>query len=193
MSSLDGGNAGVLNPTEKGSNKLKGSGVESVQENQVPFMITQGKISISENTDCTPSPLLLERSAIEFERQVEVVYNAKMIPRPKSTHTESSSTGGSTLRKNGTLNRSSLPPNGAVLVQARSRNPCMRCGSAFRDLIEDALDTFFFNYGKCVASHPWTFILFCILLTSVCGVGMMRFHMENTGLKLWIPHDSSQR
>ena len=32
------------------------------------------------------SPLLLERSVSEFERQVEVVYKSKMIPRPKSLH-----------------------------------------------------------------------------------------------------------
>ena len=115
-------------------------------------MIARGKDSITDQTECPPSPLLLERSVVEFERQVEVVYNAKMIPRPKSTHTESSSVAGSTLRKNGTFNRNSLPPNGAAFVQNESRNPCIRCGNAFRTLIQDALDTFFFNYGRLVAT-----------------------------------------
>ena len=193
MTDLDKGKGGIPHPAEGRVNKERSTETDSLEDNQTPFMITKAKKSIAQNSDCPPSPLLLERSVVEFERQVEVVYNAKMIPRPKSTHTESSSIGGSTLRKNGTLNRNSLPPNGAAFVQPNSRNPFTRCCSAFRSLIEDALDTFFFNYGKLVASHPFTFILLCVLLTSVCGIGMINFRMENTGLKLWIPHDSSQR
>ena len=156
-------------------------------------MISRGKDSIKDSSECPPSPLLLERSVVEFERQIDVVYNAKMIPRPKSTHTENSSVAGSTLRKNGTFNRNTLPPNGAAYVQKEVTNPCLRCGNAFRSVIEDSMDTFFFKYGKLVATYPLTTIFLCILLTAVCGVGMMNFRMENTGLKLWIPHDSSQR
>ena len=167
--------------------------IEPVNENNSPFIIAKAKDSIVDDSECPPSPLLLERSVVEFERQVEVVYNSKMIPRPKSTHTESSSIAGSTLRKNGTLNRNSLPPNGAAFVQNESSNPCLRCGNAFRSCIETALDTFFFNYGKLVATYPLIFILLCFLLTAICGMGMMNFRMENTGLKLWIPSDSSQR
>ena len=166
---------------------------ESIDENKSPFIIAKARDSIINESDCPPSPLLLERSVVEFERQVEVVYNSKMIPRPKSTHTESSSIAGSTLRKSGTLNRNSLPPNGAAFVQTESSNPCIRCGNAFRSCIENALDTFFFNYGRLVATYPCSFILLCFLLTGICGIGMINFRMENTGLKLWIPHDSSQR
>ena len=165
----------------------------TIDENRVPFMIARGRDSITDQSDCPPSPLLLERSVVEFERQIEVVYNSKMIPRPKSTHTENSSVAGSTLRKDGAANRNSLPPNGAAFVQHESRNPCTRCGNYFRDCIENALDTFFFNYGKLVATYPFTFITLCVILTAVCGIGMINFRMENTGLKLWIPHDSSQR
>ena len=167
--------------------------VEPLNENDSPFIIAKAKDSIIDDSECPPSPLLLERSVVEFERQVEVVYNSKMIPRPKSTHTESSSIAGSTLRKNGTLNRNSLPPNGAAFVQNESSNPCIRCGNAFRSCIENALDTFFFNYGKLVATYPLIFIFLCFLLTAICGMGMINFRMENTGLKLWIPSDSSQR
>jgi hypothetical protein len=168
--------------------------VDSIDEKRTPFMIARGRDSIKDSSDCPPSPLLLERSVVEFERQIEVVYNSKMIPRPKSTYTEcGSSVAGSTLRKNGTFNRNTLPPNGAAFVQNQTKNPCLRCGNAFRSVIEDSLNTFFFNYGKFVATYPLTCIFLCILLTAGCGLGMMNFKMENTGLKLWIPHDSSQR
>ena len=167
---------------------------DSIEENRVPFMIARGKDSITDPSDCPPSPLLLERSMVEFERQIQVVYNSKMIPRPTSTLTENSSVAGSTLRKNGsTFNRNSLPPNGAAIVQNDTKNCCLKCSNAFRSLIENAMDTFFFNYGKLVATYPCTFIVLCVILTAVCGAGMINFRMENTGLKLWIPYDSSQR
>ena len=193
MADVDKEKEGSLELRQEGEDHDKINKVESVDDNKAPFLIAKAKDSIIDYSECPPSPLLLERSVVEFERQVEVVYNSKMIPRPKSTHTECSSVAGSTLRKNGTLNRNTLPPNGAAFVQTESSNPCIRCGNAFRSCVENALDTFFFNYGKLVATYPFTFILLCFLLTGICGIGMMNFRMENTGLKLWIPHDSSQR
>ena len=178
MAELNKENRGSQEHIEESVNSDKIDTSDSTHENRTPFMIARGKDSITDQTECPPSPLLLERSVVEFERQIEVVYNAKMIPRPKSTHTESSSVAGSTLRKNGTFNRNSLPPNGAAFVQNESRNPCIRCGNAFRTMIQDALDTFFFNYGRLVATYPCTFILLCILLTSVCGIGMINFKLK---------------
>ena len=167
--------------------------VDSIDEKSVPFMISRGKDSIKDSSECPPSPLLLERSVVEFERQIEVVYNAKMIPRPKSTYTESSSVAGSTLRKNGSFNRNTLPPNGAAFVQNETKNSCLRCGKAFRAVIEDSLDTFFFNYGKFIATYPFTSIFLCIMLTTGCGLGMINLKTENNWLKLWLPHDAGQR
>ena len=193
MDDKDKENGGSLELEQEVVDNDKIDKAEPVDENKTPFIIARAKDSIIDDSECPPSPLLLERSVVEFERQVEVVYNSKMIPRPKSTHTENSSVAGSTLRKNGTFNRNSLPPNGAAFVQTESSNPCIRCGNAFRSMVENALDTFFFNYGRLVATYPCTFIVLCFLLTAICGVGMINFRMENTGLKLWIPHDSSQR
>ena len=116
-----------------------------------------------------------------------------MIPRPKSTYTESSSVAGSKLRKHGTFNRNTLPPNGAAVVPNETKNSCLRCGNAFRAVIEDSMETFFFNYGKVVATYPFTSIFICIMLTAGCGLGMINFKMEDTWFKLWIPRDSSQR
>ena len=179
------------------STKQQGSDESYVtNEKQIPFMINKTRNSITQYSDCPPSPLLLERSVTEFERQVEVVYISKMIPRPTSSHMDGSATssmGRSTLKKNGTLTRSLPRSTGAAYIPSHSRNPCVRCCSAFRDLIENSLHSFFYNYGKMVGSHPWGAILFCIVLTALCGAGMIKFRMENTGLKLWIPHDSSQR
>lgn len=184
-------------PSTDGSvKKLGPAGSDLADETQTSFLVTKARNSITQYSNSPPSPLLLERSVTEFERQVEVVYIAKMIPRPTSIHMDGSTTssmGRSTLKKNETLNRSLPSSYGAAYVPTNSSNPCTRCCSAFQSLINDGLHTFFYNYGKFVASHPWSAILFCILLTSVCGIGMLKFRMENVGLKLWIPHDSSQR
>ena len=136
------------------------------------------------------SPLLLERSQQEFQRQVETVYETKMIPRPTSVH-------GSTLgRPNGDAKSSTLNrglPNGAAYVQNRSKNPFVRCCHGFQSCVDDSIDRFFYNYGKCVAKYPIVVIFICLLIATVCGLGLFKFTQENTGIKLWIPRDSSQR
>lgn len=55
------------------------------------------------------------------------------------------------------------------------------------------MEGIFFWYGKTIAHHPWIFILLTFLVTGLSGLGMMKLRMENNGIKLWIPHDSSQR
>ena len=59
--------------------------------------------------------------------------------------------------------------------------------------IEDSIEGFFYGYGSLVARHPWKTIAGCTLLTVLLGLGLFRFTQENTGIKLWIPRDSSQR
>ena len=130
----------------------------------------------------------------ELECQIEVVYISKLNPQPESLHPqdETSASRASTMRSNEAA-RKNTPPNGAAYVNPPSKNPCLRCCQAFRTVIENALDTFFFNYGKLVASYPVTAILLCILLTLLCAAGLLNFRMETDRNKLWIPSNSEQR
>ena len=118
-----------------------------------------------------------------------------MVEHPEDTPMENMSNGVSKLRENGVMDENGSPPNYASFAprDTTSRNLCIRCCSSLRCLIEDSLSIAFFNYGKLVASHPCKFIMFCILLTSACGTGIINFQRENNVLKLWIPQDSEQR
>ena len=60
-------------------------------------------------------------------------------------------------------------------------------------LIVTSLEGFFDWYGKSVCQKPWTYIFLCILATGICAVGLLKFHRENTGVKLWIPENSDFR
>jgi hypothetical protein len=55
------------------------------------------------------------------------------------------------------------------------------------------MDRFFYNHGKRVASHPFAYIALCLVVTGLCGIGLVKFREENNIIKLWIPEDSSQR
>ena len=55
------------------------------------------------------------------------------------------------------------------------------------------METFFYWYGYSVAKYNYLFILLCILITGLSTLGLAKIRMENNGIKLWIPEDSSQR
>ena len=56
-----------------------------------------------------------------------------------------------------------------------------------------AIERGFQRYGETVARKPWYFILTCVILTGLCGLGLLRFKAENEGIKLWIPRNSDFR
>ncbi|CAG7727935.1 unnamed protein product [Allacma fusca] len=53
-----------------------------------------------------------------------------------------------------------------------------------------SLERFFYNWGYNVAVHPWKFIVICLAVTAVCGLGLITFTPENRPDKLWIPWNS---
>ena len=59
--------------------------------------------------------------------------------------------------------------------------------------ITSGLEKFFLKYGETVARRPVLFILACVSLTGLCGLGLLRFRAENEGIKLWIPRNSDFR
>ena len=59
--------------------------------------------------------------------------------------------------------------------------------------ITSGLERFFLKYGETVARKPVLFILACVGLTALCGLGLLRFRAENEGIKLWIPKNSDFR
>jgi hypothetical protein len=62
-----------------------------------------------------------------------------------------------------------------------------------QDVIVGGMENFFYQYGKSISSRPFLYIILCLAVTAACGAGLMKFKPENTGIKLWIPEDSSQR
>ena len=59
--------------------------------------------------------------------------------------------------------------------------------------ITSGLERFFLKYGETVARKPVYFILACVGITALCGLGLLRFRAENEGIKLWIPRNSDFR
>ena len=59
--------------------------------------------------------------------------------------------------------------------------------------ITSGLERFFLKYGETVARKPVYFILVCVGITALCGLGLLRFRAENEGIKLWIPRNSDFR
>lgn len=55
------------------------------------------------------------------------------------------------------------------------------------------MENFFYLYGRTVAKYPFLFVVLCFLITGLSTLGLLQIRMENNGLKLWIPKDSSQR
>ena len=65
--------------------------------------------------------------------------------------------------------------------------------SSFQDAILGSMEKVFYGYGRAIAKYPILFILLSLLLTVLSGLGMAKMRMENNGIKLWIPYDSTQR
>jgi hypothetical protein len=93
-----------------------------------------------------------------------------MIPRPSSVH--------------------EVEP--APYLQHRP-SKCSGCLATIQDFIVGGMEQFFYNYGKSIAGHPVLYIILCLVITAGCGSGLVFFRVENNGIKLWIPEDSSQR
>ena len=52
------------------------------------------------------------------------------------------------------------------------------------------MEAFFYFYGKSIASRPYSFISFSILLTCLSALGLLNFHQESAGVRLWMPDES---
>ncbi len=62
-----------------------------------------------------------------------------------------------------------------------------------QDAILGSMERFFYWYGKSIARFPALFICLSFGLVGLCSVGILKMRMENNGIRLWIPEDSSQR
>jgi len=51
-------------------------------------------------------------------------------------------------------------------------------------------DRFFTYLAHIIATHPWKVILFSVLLTAGCGVGILNVELETDPIKLWVPPSS---
>ena len=57
-------------------------------------------------------------------------------------------------------------------------------------LVSSRIEKGFYIYGKAIATYPLCIILFCYILTVICGIGLLSFTTEERPFKLWIPQDS---
>ncbi|CAL8090383.1 unnamed protein product [Orchesella dallaii] len=56
--------------------------------------------------------------------------------------------------------------------------------------IVGSLERFFYKWGYQIGLTPVPFIVACVIITVVCGIGLFRFTPENRPDKLWIPWNS---
>jgi len=52
------------------------------------------------------------------------------------------------------------------------------------------LELLFFKWGRFVSIHPYPVILTCIIITSLCSMGFLKFRSEHKANLLWIPLES---
>ena len=77
--------------------------------------------------------------------------------------------------------------------QNNSKHSCKQNGKSIISWIESLLSSFFYNYGRSVATHPIKVILLCLVFTLVCSLGLLNFRKETNGIQLWIPESSNLR
>ncbi len=46
------------------------------------------------------------------------------------------------------------------------------------------------RYGFKVAQYPWYFVAGCLILSGLCGIGLINYTEENNAFRLWIPEES---
>ncbi|XP_071520862.1 patched domain-containing protein 3-like [Panulirus ornatus] len=56
--------------------------------------------------------------------------------------------------------------------------------------VVNTLETFFYRYGKAVATQPIRYIVGCLLFTALCCLGFLNFRVEHRPERLWIPQES---
>ena len=67
------------------------------------------------------------------------------------------------------------------------------CKNSVQHFILGNLESIFSRHGARVANHPIRYIVFCLFVAAICGIGLLKFKKENNVIKLWISETSSQR
>ncbi|KAJ8305849.1 hypothetical protein KUTeg_016394 [Tegillarca granosa] len=47
-----------------------------------------------------------------------------------------------------------------------------------------------FRVGRVIGLHPVKTLVICVLLTGLCGIGMLKFAETNDNQTIWVPADS---
>ena len=81
----------------------------------------------------------------------------------------------------------------SFINQNNSKHSCKQNGKSIISWIESLLSSFFYNYGRSVATHPIKVIVLCLVFTLVCSLGLLNFRKETNGIQLWIPESSNLR
>ena len=81
----------------------------------------------------------------------------------------------------------------SFINQNNSKHSCKQNGKSIISWIESLLSSFFYNYGRSVATHPIKVIVLCLVFTLLCSLGLLNFRKETNGIQLWIPESSNLR
>ncbi|XP_052274727.1 patched domain-containing protein 3-like isoform X2 [Dreissena polymorpha] len=68
-----------------------------------------------------------------------------------------------------------------------------RCSACLRRVsggIVDWLENCFYRLGKLVARNPWKFLVTCVVVCGVAGIGLTKWHEETEYVKVWLPRGS---
>ena len=100
----------------------------------------------------------------------------------------------STEERNKSLQDNSITSKSKSFInQNNSKHSCKQNGKSIISWIESLLSSFFYNYGRSVATHPIKVIVLCLVFTLLCSLGLLNFRKETNGIQLWIPESSNLR
>lgn len=68
--------------------------------------------------------------------------------------------------------------------------PRTGCTNRLNSTLTGYLESAFFSYGRTITHKPTHFILFCLVFTALCSIGLVNFTREKKWHKLWVPKDS---
>ncbi|XP_005098950.1 protein patched homolog 1 isoform X2 [Aplysia californica] len=79
-------------------------------------------------------------------------------------------------------------PNGDVNGGTSERK--VSCLQRFSNVITGGLEKGFERIGLSIGTHPWRYILGCVIVAALTGLGLLAFNEVSDPDKLWVPNDA---
>ena len=116
------------------------------------------------------------------------------VDTPTIIHEDNGRNAKSTEERNNSLHDNGITSKPKPFInQNNYKHSCKQNGKSIISWIENLLSSFFYNYGRSVATHPIKVIVLCLVFTLLCSLGLLNFRKETNGIQLWIPESSNLR